>query len=339
MMIRGYAAAAARAPLDPVEFDPGPLQDEWVEVEVEHCGLCHSDLSMIDDEWGQSRFPLVPGHEVVGRVTATGAGAKRVSVGDRVGIGWFASSCLECRTCLGGHQQLCDESTGLIVDHRGGFAERVRAHWAWCTPLPEGLEAATAGPLFCGGITVFAPIAGFGVRPTDRVGVVGIGGLGHLAVRFLVAWGCEVTAFTSSASKHQEALALGAHHVVTSTDPAALKSLAGQFDFILVTANVSLPWQSYLSALAPRGRLHFVGAVMEPVPVPAFALIGGEKQVSGSPLGSPATIADMLDFCARHRIAPTVERFPFRKINDAIAHLRAGQARWRVVLDADWAAA
>jgi uncharacterized zinc-type alcohol dehydrogenase-like protein len=201
------------------------------------------------------------------------------------------------------------------------------------------LDAATAGPLFCGGITVFAPIANFGVRPTDRVGVVGIGGLGHLAVRFLVAWGCEVTAFTSSSSKRQEALALGAHHVVTSTDPAELKSLAGRFDFILVTANVPLPWQSYLAALAPRGRLHFVGAVLEPIPIPAFSLIGGEKRISGSPLGSPATVADMLDFCARHRIAPTVERFPFRKINDAIEHLREGRARWRVVLDADWSAA
>lgn len=339
MPIRAYAAAAPRATLQPVEFEPGPLPEEWVEVAVEHCGVCHSDLSMIDDDWGNSRFPLVPGHEIVGRVVAIAPGAKRVRIGDQVGVGWFASSCLQCRTCMRGDQHLCSESTGLITEHRGGFAERVRAHWAWCTPIPEGLDASTAGPLFCGGITVFGPIARFGVRPTDRVGVVGIGGLGHLAIRFLNAWGCEVTAFTSSESKRQEALALGAHEVVASTDASVLKELAGRFDFVLVTANVPLPWQGYLSALAPRGRLHVVGAVLEPIPVPAFALIGGEKQVSGSPLGSPATIADMLDFCARHRIAPTVERFPFRRINDAIDHLRAGKARWRVVLDADWSLA
>jgi uncharacterized zinc-type alcohol dehydrogenase-like protein len=339
MTIRAYAAMAPRTALRPFDFDPGPLADEWVEVAVDHCGVCHSDLSMIDNDWGLTRYPLIAGHEVVGRVVAVSSGAKRVKVGDRVGVGWYASSCLECRTCLGGSQHLCAASTGLITHHRGGFAERVRAHWVWCTPLPDGLDASTAGPLFCGGITVFGPIARFGVKPTDRVGVVGIGGLGHLAIRFLNAWGCEVTAFTSSAAKRAEAIALGAHEVVISHDAAALAALAGRFDFVIVTANVPLPWHGYLAALAPRGRLHVVGAVLEPIPVPAFALIGGEKQISGSPLGSPATLADMLDFCARHRIAPTVERFPFRRINDALDHLRAGRARWRVVLDADWNAA
>ncbi|MFN4262708.1 MAG: NAD(P)-dependent alcohol dehydrogenase [Thioalkalivibrionaceae bacterium] len=336
MTIRAYAADAPRTPLRPFEFDPGPLADEWVEVAVEHCGICHSDLSMIDNDWGQTTYPIVAGHEVVGRVVAVGTGAKRVKVGDLVGVGWFASSCTECNTCLGGSQNLCADVTGLITHHRGGFAERVRAHWLWTTPLPDNLDASTAGPLLCGGITVFGPIANFGVRPTDRVGVVGIGGLGHLAVQFLRAWGCEVTAFTSTASKRTEALNLGAHKVVASNDPAALKPLAGQFDFVLVTANVPLSWNDYLAALAPRGRLHIVGAVLEPIPVPAFALIGGEKQLSGSPLGSPATITDMLEFCARHQIAPQVERFPFRQINDALDHLRAGRARWRIVLDADW---
>jgi uncharacterized zinc-type alcohol dehydrogenase-like protein len=338
MTIRAYAADGPRSRMRPFEYDPGPLPDEWVEVAVEHCGVCHSDLSMIDGEWGETTYPIVAGHEVVGRVVAVGAGAKRARIGDRVGIGWFASSCAECRTCLSGSQHLCAASTGLITHHRGGFAERVRAHWLWATPLPAALDPASAGPLFCGGITVFGPIARFGVRPTDRVGVVGIGGLGHLAVRFLAAWGCEVTAFTRSASKRREALALGAHDVVASDDPAALEPLAGRFDFVLVTVNVGLPWQRYLAALAPRGRLHVVGAVLDPIPVPAFALIGGEKAVSGSPLGSPATILDMLAFCARHRIAPTVEHFPFSRIDDALEHLRAGRARYRVVLAADWAA-
>jgi uncharacterized zinc-type alcohol dehydrogenase-like protein len=184
---------------------------------------------------------------------------------------------------------------------------------------------------------VFGPIAHFGIKPTDRVGVVGIGGLGHLALQFLKAWGCEVTAFTSNEGKHEEALRLGAPRTVVSTDAKALAKEAGRFDFILVTANVTLPWGAYLSALAPNGRLHFVGAVLEPVPVPAFALIGGQKSVSGSPLGSPATTAQMLEFCARHGIAPQVERFPMSRINEAFEHLHAGKARYRIVLDADFA--
>jgi uncharacterized zinc-type alcohol dehydrogenase-like protein len=335
MSIQALAAPALGRPLERWSYDPRPLPEDWVDVAVEHCGVCHSDLSMLDNEWRRTRYPFVPGHEVVGRVVAAGPAARRVRVGDRVGVGWYASSCMACGECMDGRHHLCGTSTGLITDGHGGFADRVRCHWGWATPLPEGLDGASAGPLFCGGITVFGPIEAFGVKPTDRVGVVGIGGLGHLALRFLRAWGCEVTAFTSTESKHAEALALGAHHAIASNDEAALKRVAGSFDFILVTANVTLPWGSYLAALAPRGRLHFVGAVLEPVPVPAFALIGGQKSVSGSPLGSPATLDRMLAFCARHGIAPTVERFPMSRANDALAHLRSGKARYRIVLDND----
>jgi uncharacterized zinc-type alcohol dehydrogenase-like protein len=337
MPIQALAAPAHGRPLERWSYDPQPLPEDWVEVAVETCGVCHSDLSMLDNDWRRTRYPFVPGHEVVGRVVAAGPSARRVRVGDRVGVGWYASSCMACTECMDGRHHLCGTSTGLITDGYGGFADRVRCHWGWATPLPEGLDAASAGPLFCGGITVFGPIEAFGVKPTDRVGVVGIGGLGHLALRFLRAWGCEVTAFTSSESKRAEALSLGAHHTIASTDESALKQVAGQFDFILVTANVTLPWGSYLAALAPRGRLHFVGAVLEPVPVPAFALIGGQKSVSGSPLGSPATVERMLAFCARHGIAPTVERFPMSRANEALAHLRSGKARYRIVLENDLA--
>lgn len=333
--IRAYAASAPGATPAPWRYEAGPLPAAWVEVAVEHCGICHSDLSMLDDHWGRSSFPLVPGHEVVGTVVAAGSEVRRVRVGDRVGIGWFVESCMHCAQCLAGHHHLCAASRETIVGHHGGFAERVRCHWAWATPLPPGLDASRAGPLFCGGITVFAPIHAHGVKPTDRVGVVGIGGLGHLALRFLRAWGCEVTAFTSSPGKREEALALGAHTAVSTHDTAALKPLRGRFDFLLVTTNVPLPWDAYLAALAPQGRLHVVGAVLEPIPVPAFGLIGGQRCLSGSPLGAPATIATMLAFCARHGIAPQVERFPLSRVADALAHLRAGRARYRVVLDND----
>jgi uncharacterized zinc-type alcohol dehydrogenase-like protein len=192
---------------------------------------------------------------------------------------------------------------------------------------------AKAGPLFCGGITVFNPIVQFGVQPTDRVGVIGIGGLGHLAVQFLSKWGCDVTAFTSTDAKADEAREMGAHHVVNSRDAGQLEAVAGSFDFILSTVNADLEWDSYLAALRPRGRLHLVGAAPSPIPVPAFGVIPGQKSVSGSPLGAPATTATMLEFCARHGIEAVTEHFPMSEVNEALDHLRSGKARYRIVLD------
>jgi uncharacterized zinc-type alcohol dehydrogenase-like protein len=332
---KAYAAPAQGRPLAPFEFDPGPLREEQVEINISHCGICHSDLSMLDNEWGMSAYPFVPGHEVVGTVSAAGAGVKRVQVGDRVGLGWFSGSCMSCGSCLSGDHNLCATAEQTMIGRYGGFADRVRCHWVWATPLPAVIDTAKAGPLFCGGITVFNPIIQCHVQPTDRVGVVGIGGLGHLALQFLNRWGCEVTAFTSSDAKREEALKLGAHHTVNSRDSAQLQKLAGSLDFILVTANATLDWPAILNALASRGRLHVVGAVPEPIPVPAFTLLAGQKSVSGSPLGSPATTLKMLDFCARHSIAPTIETFPMSRVNDALDHLRAGKARYRIALEND----
>lgn len=337
MKIRAFAAHKPGTTVEPFEFDPGPLKPGEVEIQVETCGLCHSDLSMLEAAWGNDRFPLVPGHEAIGTIVAMDERALGLHVGQRVGVGWFAGSCQVCPQCVSGRQNLCLNAEQTIVGRHGGFADRLRCHWTWAIPLPDTLAADTAGPLFCGGITVFGPIVECGVRPTDRVGVIGLGGLGHLAVQFLSKWGCEVTLFSSNPAKADEARQLGAHHVVSSRDPEALKSLAGSLNFILSTVNVPLDWNAYLAALAPGGRLHLVGAVLEPVAVPAFSLIGGAKSVSGTPLGSPSTVAKMLEFCARHGIAPVTEKFPLSKVNDALAHLAAGHARYRVVLENDFA--
>jgi uncharacterized zinc-type alcohol dehydrogenase-like protein len=242
---------------------------------------------------------------------------------------------MACAQCLAGDHNLCTTVEQTIVGRYGGFANRIRAHWVWAVPLPDGIDSGSAGPLFCGGITVFNPIVQFGVRPTDRVGVIGIGGLGHLALQFLRNWGCEVTAFTSSDSKREEALKLGAHQIVNSRDANQLQKIAGSLDFVLSTINASIPWDAMLGSLSPRGRLHFVGAVLEPIPLSVFSLLSGQKSVSGSPLGSPATTAKMLDFCTRHRIAPVIETFPMSKVNEALDHLRAGKARYRIVLQND----
>jgi uncharacterized zinc-type alcohol dehydrogenase-like protein len=291
---------------------------------------------MLDNEWGFSTYPLVAGHEVAGTIVAAGPQVKRVKVGDRVGLGWYSRSCMACPQCLAGDHNLCLTVQSTMIGRYGGFADRIRCDWLWATPLPDAIDAAKAGPLFCGGITVFNPIIQCGVQPTQRVGVVGIGGLGHLALQFLRMWCCEVTAFTSSDSKRDEAMKFGAHHVANSRDSAQLQKLAGSLDFILVTANATLDWPALINALAPRGRLHVVGAVLEPIPVTAFALLTGQKAVSGSPLGSPATTAKMLEFCARHRIAPTTELLPMSRVNEALDHLRAGKARYRIVLENDF---
>jgi uncharacterized zinc-type alcohol dehydrogenase-like protein len=307
-----------------------------VEVAVTHCGICHSDLSMWENAWGMTTFPFVPGHEAVGTVVAAGPLAKR-KVGETVGVGWFSESCQNCPQCLTGKQNLCGTAEQTIVGRHGGFASRVRCHWAWAVPLPAGVDMAKAGPLFCGGITVFNPIVMSGVQPTDRVGVIGIGGLGHMALQFLNKWGCEVVAFSSNPAKREEILKMGAHQVVDSRDANAMAKLTGSLNFVLSTVNVPLDWNAILGTVAPRGTLHVVGAVLEPIPVPAFGLIMGEKRIAGSPLGGIQTVATMLEFCARHGIAPVTETFPMSQANEAFEHLDSGKARYRIVLQNDLA--
>jgi uncharacterized zinc-type alcohol dehydrogenase-like protein len=334
--IHAWASQRAGQPLDRYEFDPGPLGAEEVEIAVEYCGICHSDLSMLDNEWGMTTYPFVPGHEVIGRAVSLGEHAKGLEVGQRVGVGWNAFSCMHCHACIAGDQHLCPKVQGTMLGRPGGYAERVRAHWIWAIPMPDALKASEVAPLLCGGITVFAPLLNFGVKPIQRVGVVGIGGLGHMALQFLNAWGCEVTAFTSSEAKHEEAKRLGAHRVVSSRDAAAMKRIAGSLDVILYTVNVALDWDALRATLAAKGRFHFVGAVLEPIPANVMHLIMNQQSVSGSPTGSRGAIDAMLEFAARHNIAAQVEQFPMSKVNEALDHLRSGKARYRAVLKADF---
>ena len=331
-MIKAYAAFEPGGELKPFEYDPGPLGAHDVEIDVDFCGICHSDLSMLNNEWGITRYPFVPGHEVAGRISAVGEHVKKLQVGDRVGLGWHSGYCNECQTCMEGDHNLCDGARGTIVGRHGGFADKVRAQSASVVKLPDNVSSEVAGPLFCGGVTVFNPIVQFGIKPTARVGVVGIGGLGHMALQFLNAWGCEVTAFTSSEAKRTEALELGAHRTLDSRDPQALQDSAGYFDLILSTVNVKLDWGLYVNTLRPKGRLHLVGAVLEPVELSVFALMGGQRSVSSSPVGSPAVIAQMLEFAARHHIEPKVEVFDMADVNKAIDRLENGSPRYRVVL-------
>jgi alcohol/geraniol dehydrogenase (NADP+) len=332
--IHALAASTAKGKLEPFSYDPGPLGDEQVEIEVQYCGICHSDVSMWNNEWGMSKYPFVPGHEAIGKIVAVGAHAKSVKVGQTVGLGWNAGSCLFCGQCLEGDHNMCRNLEQTIVQRHGAFATRVRCHWVWATPIPAGVDIAKAGPLLCGGITVFNPLVQFDVRPTDRLGVIGIGGLGHMALQFANKWGCHVTAFTTSDTKTDEAKKMGAHAVINTKSQADLKKAAGSFNLILSTVGAPIDLPSFIDALAPRGRFHTVGVLPE-VKTGAFPLIAGQKSISGSPSGAPATVAKMLDFAVRHKVEPITESFPMSKANEALEHLEAGKARYRIVLTND----
>ena len=330
--IAAYAAQESSSPLERFIYEVGDLAPDDVEIDVLYCGICHSDLSMIDNEWGMTQYPIVAGHEVIGTIAAVGGNVENLEKGMTVGLGWHAGYCGHCSSCKTGDQNLCATAEGTIVGRHGGFADKVRAEASSVVVIPEGMDLESAGPLLCGGITVFNPLVQFDIKPTDKVAVIGIGGLGHLALQFLNAWGCEVTAFTSSESKQQEALELGAHKVLNSRDQAAVESAAGSFDYIISTVNVKLDWNLYLSTLKPKGRLHFVGATLEPLDIGVFPLMLGQRSVSGSPVGSPATIERMLEFAHLHDIKPQVEVYPMSEINEAVDHLKSGNARYRVVL-------
>ncbi|WP_326519370.1 NADPH-dependent aldehyde reductase Ahr [Acinetobacter sp. CAAS 2-6] len=336
-LIQAYAAMQAGEALVPYQFDAGELQPHQVEVDVEYCGLCHSDISIINNDWRSSVYPVIPGHEIIGRIRRLGTEAKGLKIGQRVGIGWTAESCQYCDFCIAGQAVQCTgERVATIVDHAGGFADKVRAGWQWVIPLPEDLDPESAGPLLCGGITVFNPMIKHGIQAVHHVGVIGIGGLGHIAIKLLKAWGCEITAFTSSLDKTDELKAMGADHVVNSRDSEALKSQRGKFDLLLSTVNVTLDWPAYLSTLAPNGTAHLLGLTLEPIPVSAGSLISGSKSITGSATGSPATLRQLLKFAARKNIAPQVEVFPMSQVNAAIERLHSGKARYRIVLKADF---
>jgi uncharacterized zinc-type alcohol dehydrogenase-like protein len=287
------------------------------------------------NEWQMTKYPFVPGHEAVGTVRAVGSHAKRVVPGQTVGLGWNAGSCMFCPQCLSGDHNMCRTLEQTIVGRNGAFATRVRCRWMWATPIPQGVDLAVAGPLLCGGITVFNPLIQHDVAPTQKVGVIGIGGLGHMALQFLNKWGCDVTAFTSSANKADEARSMGAHRIVNTHSAEELAKVASSFDFILSTVNANLNWDAYLGALAPRGHLHIVGVTPDPLAVPSFPLLAAQRSVGGSPSGAPRTVDRMLEFCARHGVKPVTEEFPMSKANEALAHLEAGKARYRIVLKND----
>jgi uncharacterized zinc-type alcohol dehydrogenase-like protein len=330
--IQGLAAHAAGAELLPFRYDPGELGVQEVEIGITHCGICHSDLHLISNDWGISQYPFIPGHEIIGTVTAVGSQVRSLRVGQRVGLGWQSNSCGDCEWCSRGLENLCLSQEATCVHRHGGYANSVRANSRFVARIPDTLPSENAAPLLCGGITVYSPMREHGVNPSSRVGIVGIGGLGHLAIQFAKVFGAEIVAFSTSTAKEEEARSLGAHHFVNSRESKAMKDVAGSLDFILNTANADQDWNVYIQALRPNGTLCFVGVPPSPVSVQAFPLISGIRAISGSPIGSPQRIREMLDVAGRHGVQATIEPFAMARANEAIDKVKKNKVRYRAVL-------
>ncbi|MEP0814580.1 MAG: NAD(P)-dependent alcohol dehydrogenase [bacterium] len=327
-----YAAFEAKGRLLPHKFDKPKLAPHEIEIAITHCGICHSDVHLIDGDWGEQEWPLIPGHEIVGTVAALGDEVAHLKKGDRVGVGWQAGSCHQCEWCSIGEEQHCSENQATCVGRPGGYAKSLFVDAGFAFPIPDALDSENAAPLLCGGITVYTPLRNYGIEPHMKVGVVGIGGLGHLAVQFAAAFGCEVTAFSRTRAKEQEAYGFGAHRFVATGEEGWADAENGMHDAILSTVSGDLDWSSFIKILRPKGKLICLGASQNSIGVNGIDLIVGGKSVCGSAIGGSKLIREMLEFSARHGIVAKTETVPMSEVNYAVDKTRRNEARYRMVL-------
>lgn len=336
--VLGYAAKAVGQPLEPIEYPPPELGDHDVRVSVAHCGLCHTDIQAVDNYYGITKYPFVPGHEIVGYVSAAGPAVSGLKQGDRVGIGWQGRSCMKCEWCLKGEEQLCmDIVPSGVWDPYGGFSTSVVADGRFAYPLPPAMPSQVAAVLMCAGVSVYSALRDCAAQRSHNIAVVGVGGLGHLAIQFAHALGCEVTAISSSPGKKDETLAFGADHFIDSNDPDSLRRAEFAFDALLCTASGGVKWEALLMALKKRGRFVLVG--FPDVALNSTDLVAHELSITGSFFGNRATMREMLDFAQRHGISPEVEVMPISQVNEAFQRLKENKARYRIVLVNETAAA
>jgi uncharacterized zinc-type alcohol dehydrogenase-like protein len=332
MRVNAYAALERGQPLVPWTYETQELKPEQVLLRVLACGLCHSDVHMIQNDWNATHYPIVPGHEVVGEIVEKGSALTHLSIGQRVGVGWQRSACLHCDDCLRGNENLCNENTGLITHGHGGFADHVVTDGRFCFALDPALPSEFAGPLMCGGITVYSGLRYAGMSSGQRIGIIGVGGLGHLAVQFASKLGNTVTVFTTSDEKAQQAARLGAQEAIIIRRGSLAESPGAPFDIILSTVPTSIPCETYLNLLGSDGTLCFVGVPNEPIQIPLHALLIKRRRVMASPIGGRAMMHDMLGVATRLGIRPTIEQLPMAEINTAITRLRRNAVRYRAVL-------
>lgn len=339
---KGYAAPSATQPLAPFDFsrrEPGPHD---VLIDIHYCGVCHSDIHQARDEWGGSKFPMVPGHEIVGIVTRVGAQVKRYKTGDKVGVGCFVDSCRECASCHEGLEQYCEQGmtgtyNGVERDGRtltyGGYSTQIVVDENYVLRIPDNLPLDKAAPLLCAGITTYSPLSHWNMGPGKKVAVVGLGGLGHMAVKLAHAMGAEVTVLSQSNRKKEDGMRLGADRFYATSEKSTFKELAGQFDLILNTVSVALDWNQYLNLLKRDGTMVLLGVPTNAPQVHAFSLIGGRRRLAGSLIGGIKETQEMLDFCGRHGIGSDIEVIPMEKINEAYERMIKGDVRYRFVID------
>ncbi|AQS89375.1 NAD(P)-dependent alcohol dehydrogenase [Neoasaia chiangmaiensis] len=338
----GYAATAADARLAPFTFerrDPGPTD---VQIDIHYCGVCHSDLHQARNEWRNTVFPCVPGHEIVGIVRAVGTEVTKYSVGDRVGVGCMVDSCRECPSCKAGLEQYCEPGARFTYNSPeadgkghtfGGYSRQIVVDQDFVLRVPDSIDFAAAAPLLCAGITTWSPLRRWKVGPGQKVGIVGLGGLGHMGVKFAVALGAEVTLFTTSESKVADGKRLGAHRVVISRDSAAMAAEANSFDFILDAVSANHDINAYLACLKLDGTLVQVGAPEDPLPVSVFGLLMKRRSFAGSLIGGIGETQEMLDFCGEHGITCDVEMIRMDEINEAYERMLKSDVKYRFVID------
>jgi uncharacterized zinc-type alcohol dehydrogenase-like protein len=338
-----WAATAAGKPLAPYSIarrDPGPRD---VLIDILFCGVCHSDVHQARDEWGGGLFPMVPGHEIIGRVRQVGKEVSRFAVGDLAGVGCMVDACRECGPCRHDTEQFCEKGAaftynGTEMDRRtptfGGYATRIVVAERFVLKIPAGLDPAGAAPLLCAGITTFSPLRQWGCKAGDRVGVVGLGGLGHMAVKLAASMGAEVTVLSTSRTKEADARRLGAHGFEATQDKGTFRKLAGRLDLLVDTISAPHDYNKYLSTLRPHGAMVLLGVPPEPTPVAAFSLISGNKRLAGSLIGGVAETQELLDYCGTHRIVSDIEVIPIQQINGAWERMLKGDVRYRFVIDA-----
>jgi uncharacterized zinc-type alcohol dehydrogenase-like protein len=341
---RAYSAVSATSPLAPTMIPRRDVTENDVQIEILFCGICHSDVHMVRNEWNASLptvYPIVPGHEIVGRVTKVGPSVTKFKQGDLVGVGCLVDSDGMCDACAAGLEQFCPNATftyGLPDKHLGGvtfggYSESIVVDQRFVLRVPENLDPAAAAPLLCAGITTYSPLRHWGVTKGKKAGVVGLGGLGHMGVKLAKAFGAHVVVFTTSPHKTEDALRLGADEVVVSTDVEEMQKHAGSFDFILDTVSADHDLNAYLNLLRVDGNITLVGAPPKPLAVPAFALIMGRRSVSGSNIGGLAETQEMLDFCGKHNITADVEVVPAQKINEAYERMLRSDVKYRFSID------
>jgi uncharacterized zinc-type alcohol dehydrogenase-like protein len=341
MRVNAYAAPAAGRPLVPVVIDRRAVGPNDVLIEIQYAGICHSDIHTVNGDWGPQPFPVVPGHEIVGVVTEVGAEVTRHHVGDRVGVGCMVGSCGECINCRNGDEQYCVKGmvgTYAATDRdgtttQGGYSSHVVVDANYVLSVPDGIDPAAAAPLLCAGITTYAPLRRWGAGPGTKVAVVGLGGLGHMAVKIAHALGAEVTVLSQSLKKQEDGLRLGADHYYATSDPTTFEDLAGRFDLIVNTVSAGIDLDAYLGLLAVDGTLVNVGAPADPLTLNVFSLIGGRRSFAGSMIGGIALTQEMLDFCAERGIAAEVEVISADKVNQAYERVLASDVRYRFVID------